>query len=59
MKRRDFLFSAAVASLSSPIWFKSAISPLQAQELAPKGAKIARVAIFPAIGFARVGNASE
>lgn len=59
MKRRDFLFSAAAASLSSPVWFKSAISPLQAQELAPKGAKIARVAIFPAIGFARVGNASE
>ena len=59
MKRRDFLFSAAAASLSSPIWFKSAISPLQAQELAPKGAKIHTVAIFPAIGFSRVGNSSE
>ena len=59
MKRRDFLFSAAAASLSSPIWFKSAISPLQAQELAPKGAKIHKVAIFPAIGFSRVGNATE
>lgn len=59
MKRRDFLFSAAAASLSTPIWFKSAISPLQAQGLAPAGAKIHRVAIFPAIGFSRVGNSSE
>lgn len=59
VNRRDFLFSAAAASVTAPIWFKSAISPLQAQELAPKGARIHKVAIFPAIGFARVGNASE
>ena len=46
-------------SLGAPSLFKAAISPLHAQELAPEGEKIAKVAIFPAIGFSRVGNSDE
>ena len=56
MKRRDFLMGAAAVGLASPFLGKAAISPLQAQPAAPQGARITRVAIFPAIGFSRVGN---
>jgi len=59
VKRRDFLFGATALGVSAPFMFKAAISPLEAQEAAPAGAKIAKVAIFPAIGFSRVGNSSE
>lgn len=41
---------------ASPSIVKAAVSPLQAQATAPPGARIVRAAIFPAIGFSRVGN---
>lgn len=59
MKRRDFLISASVLGLSAPGLFKAAVLPLQAQPAAPAGARIVRAAIFPAIGFSRVGNGDE
>ncbi|MBI5131178.1 MAG: hypothetical protein HZA66_17185 [Rhodopseudomonas palustris] len=59
MKRRDFLLGAAALGLGAPVLAKAAISSLHAQQAAPQGAKIAKVAIFPAIGFSRVGNADE
>ncbi|WP_420132242.1 CTQ-dependent glycine oxidase GoxA [Rhodopseudomonas sp.] len=59
MKRRDFLLGAAALGLGGPILGKAAISSLHAQQAAPQGAKIAKVAIFPAIGFSRVGNAED
>jgi hypothetical protein len=59
LKRRDFLLGASALSIGASAFFKAAVSPLQAAELAPEGARIARVAIFPAIGFSRVGNSAE
>lgn len=59
MKRRDFLLGASALTLTASVFGKAAISPLAAQEAAPEGARIARVAIFPAIGFSRVGNSGE
>lgn len=59
MKRRDFLINASVLGLAAPALFKAAVSPAQAQQPAPAGARIVRAAIFPAIGFSRVGNGDE
>lgn len=59
MKRRDFLISASAFGFAAPALFKAAVLPLQAQEAAPAGARIVRAAIFPAIGFSRVGNGDE
>ncbi|MBN8938895.1 MAG: CTQ-dependent glycine oxidase GoxA [Rhizobiales bacterium] len=59
MKRRDFLINASVLGLAGPALFKAAVSPAQAQQPAPAGARIVRAAIFPAIGFSRVGNGDE
>lgn len=59
MKRRDFLIGASAIGLGAPALFKAAVLPLQAQQPAPAGARIARAAIFPAIGFSRVGNGDE
>ena len=56
MKRRDFLIGASALGLASSSVAKAAVSPLQAPAAAPAGARIARVAIHPAIGFSRVGN---
>ena len=47
MKRRDFLIGASALGLA------------EAQQPAPAGARIVRAAIFPAIGFSRVGNGDE
>lgn len=58
MKRRDFLLGASAVGLMSPALFKAAIAPAFAQS-APAGARIVRAAIFPAIGFSRVGNGDE
>jgi len=58
MKRRDFLLGASAVGLTSPALFKAAIAPAFAQP-APAGARIVRAAIFPAIGFSRVGNGDE
>lgn len=59
MKRRDFLFGAAAIGVTAPLLSKAAISPLHAAPAAPQNAKIARLAIFPAIGFSRVGNSPQ
>ncbi|QCI63838.1 CTQ-dependent glycine oxidase GoxA [Phreatobacter stygius] len=59
MKRRDFLINASVLGLAAPALFKAAVSPAQAQQSAPAGARIVCAAIFPAIGFSRVGNGDE
>jgi len=58
MKRRDFLLGASAVGLTSSALFKAAIAPAFAQP-APAGARITRAAIFPAIGFSRVGNSDE
>lgn len=57
INRRDFLLSAAALSLNLAAIRKAAVSQLSTPEVAPAGAKITRAAIFPAIGFSRVGNA--
>lgn len=59
MKRRDFLLSATAFGIAAPALFKAAVLPAQAQEAAPAGAKIVRAAVFPAIGFSRVGNGDQ
>lgn len=59
MKRRDFLLGASALGFAAPSLFKAAVLPVQAQEIAPAGARIVRAAIFPAIGFSRVGNGDE
>lgn len=59
MKRRDFLIGASALGLAAPTLFKAAVSPVEAQQPAPAGARIVRAAIFPAIGFSRVGNGDE
>ncbi|MBR1217974.1 CTQ-dependent glycine oxidase GoxA [Bradyrhizobium sp. U87765 SZCCT0131] len=59
MKRRDFLIGASAFGLAGPALFKAAVSPVEAQQPAPAGARIVRAAIFPAIGFSRVGNGDE
>lgn len=59
MKRRDFLIGASAAGLAAPSLFRAAVVPVEAQQPAPAGARIVRAAIFPAIGFSRVGNGDE
>jgi hypothetical protein len=59
MKRRDFLLSATAFGFAAPTLFKAAVLPVQAQEPAPAGARIVRAAVFPAIGFSRVGNGDQ
>jgi hypothetical protein len=59
MKRRDFLIGASASVLAGPELIKAAVSPLSAMEVAPEGARIVSAAIFPPIGFSRVGNADE
>jgi len=58
MRRRDFLLGASAVGLAAPSLFKAAIAPAFAQA-APANARITRAAIFPAIGFSRVGNSDE
>lgn len=59
MKRRDFLIGASALGVAAPALFKAAVLPSHAQQPAPAGARIVRAAIFPAIGFSRVGNGDE
>jgi len=59
MKRRDFLIGASASVLAGPALIKAAVSPLSAMEAAPEGARVVSAAIFPPIGFSRVGNADE
>jgi len=57
MKRRDFLAGAGAAALGFP--FIAACSRAAAPEAAPDGARIARLAIYPAIGISRVGGSAR
>ena len=59
IRRRDFLFGAAALALGGPIVAKATVSPLGTPEAAPADAPIARAAVFPPIGFSRVGNAES
>ncbi len=57
MKRRDFLAGAGVGALGFP--FIASCSQAAAPEAAPQGARIARLAIYPAIGVSRVGGSPQ
>ena len=59
MKRRDFLIGASASVIAGPALLKAAVSPLSAMEVAPAGARVVSAAIFPPIGFSRVGNADD
>lgn len=59
MRRRDFLFGAAAIAIGGPTVVKAAVSPLGTPEAAPADAEITHAAIFPPIGFSRVGNADS
>ncbi len=57
IRRRDFLLGAAAIALGGPGIVKAAVSPLGTPAAAPAGSRITRAAVFPPIGFSRVGNA--
>ena len=59
IRRRDFLLGASALAVGMPALLKAAVSPVGAQEAAPPGSRISRAAIFPAIGFSRVGNSQD
>jgi len=59
MKRRDFLGSLSAASAVAIGVSKVAVSSLDAAEVAPAGAEIASLGVFPPIGISRVGNSQE
>lgn len=59
MKRRDFLIGASASVIAGAALLKAAVSPLSAMEVAPEGAHIVSAAIFPPIGFSRVGNSDD
>ena len=60
MKRRDFLATAGSLALMSafPLMPKSAVAATH-REMAPSGANIHRLGIYPAIGICRVGGSDE
>lgn len=60
IKRRDFLAMAgSMAVMSSfPLIPKSAVAATH-REMAPKGAKVHRLGIYPAIGICRVGGSEQ
>lgn len=59
--RRDFLARSASAALVAgmPLLPKAAIAQYAPSEVAPEGAAIARVRIYPAIGISRVGGSDK
>lgn len=57
MRRRDFLAGAAL-TLASPLVARAAFAQ-NAPARAPTDTKIARLAIFPALGICRVGSSAE
>ena len=59
IKRRDFLFGAAALAIGGPSLVKASVSPLGTPEAAPADAPITQAAVFPPIGFSRVGNADS
>lgn len=60
-KRRDFLagIAAGVAAVGLPWVPRAAVSAQHVPPLAPEGAQIARVGIYPAVGICRVGGSAE
>jgi len=61
IKRRDFLAGAlglGVAAVAFP-WITRAAVSLREQAMAPAGATIDRIGIYPAIGICRVGGSSS
>lgn len=59
IKRRDFLAKASMIAVGFPLAARAAIAAESTRALAPAGAKVARVGIFPAIGLCRVGGSTE
>ncbi|HYH13048.1 MAG TPA: LodA/GoxA family CTQ-dependent oxidase, partial [Thermomicrobiales bacterium] len=59
IRRRDFLLGAAAIALGGPTVVKAAVSPLGTPEAAPADAEITHAAVFPPMGFSRVGNAES
>lgn len=59
IRRRDFLLGAAALAVGGPPVTKAAVSQLGTPEAAPAGARITHAAVFPPIGFSRVGNAES
>ncbi|EDP63893.1 hypothetical protein BAL199_14697 [alpha proteobacterium BAL199] len=63
IRRRDFLaglgLGAGLAGLGFPLPAKAAIASFSSAMPAPPGAKIARVAIYPAVGICRVGGSPK
>ncbi|WP_211228968.1 CTQ-dependent glycine oxidase GoxA [Thalassobaculum salexigens] len=62
-RRRDFLAGAGtaawIAGLGFPLPIKPAVAATTPAEAAPEGARIARVAIYPALGISRVGGSPK
>lgn len=59
MKRRDFLAGAGAMALSLPAFARAAVAQGTGPGIAPEGAKVARLGIYPAIGICRVGGSSQ
>jgi hypothetical protein len=59
IRRRDFLFGAAGLAIGAPAVVKATVSPLGTPEAAPPDAAITHAAVFPPLGFSRVGNAES
>lgn len=60
VSRRDFLAAATTFAAASALGLpKIALAADDGLQLAPDGAEIARLAIFPPIGFSRVGNSEK
>jgi hypothetical protein len=55
LRRRDFLAGAGALALGFPMLARAAVARTSG-EVAPEGARVARVAIYPAIGISRVGG---
>ena len=56
MKRRDFLAGAGAMALSGPLLARAAVAQGTGPGIAPAGARVARLGIYPAIGICRVGG---
>lgn len=61
VSRRDFLANLSIvgAGLAMGLSPRISLGKSNPQGIAPKGAKIARLAIYPSIGICRIGNSGE
>lgn len=58
--RRDFLAKSAISLAALGFGFpRATLAAPEPTKLAPKGAKIASIIIFPAIGICRIGNSQK